>query len=379
MKQFYIIVFCLMHFSLAACDEQKKFFGDSLEKKLDSLVPLLLKEHKVPGVSLAVIRNGKLYWTKGYGMADKEKKNPVSSTTRFNIGSVSKTFTAFAVLMLAEKGMINIDSPIHKYLKRWQLPSSKFDHQKLTIRRVLSHTAGLSVAGYHGVYKPGDALPTLAQSLSGYEGSDGALYVMQEPGSVLRYSSGGYTLLQLMIEDVTGKSFSEFMQKEIFDPLAMKHTSYDWSIIKSTVATPYDEKGNAWPQYHYVEQGSGGIYTTAADLAKFVSLLVPKKQPEKSLLKAITIQQMITAAEATNGFYGLGVKMFPVSKNELLVSHDGANEGWRANYLLHPQKEDGVILLANSDVGGRIGAPIFCTVFSFTKVDMSPLCSTIKY
>ncbi|MFN2439079.1 MAG: serine hydrolase domain-containing protein [Chitinophagaceae bacterium] len=193
MKQFNIILFCLMHFSLLACDEEKKVFGDSLEKKLDSLVPLILKEYKVPGVSLAVIRDGKVFWTKGYGMADKEKKIPVSSITRFNIGSVSKTFTAFAVLMLSERGMINIDSPIHKYLKRWQLPFSKFDNKKVTIRRVVSHTAGLSVAGYHGIYKPGDALPTLVQSLSGYEGSDGALYVMQEPGTVMRYSSGGYT------------------------------------------------------------------------------------------------------------------------------------------------------------------------------------------
>jgi CubicO group peptidase (beta-lactamase class C family) len=183
----------------------------------------------------------------------------------------------------------------------------------------------------------------------------------------------------MMIEDVSGKPFSEFMRKEVFDPLGMAHTSYDWYIIKSTVATPYDEKGNAWPHYQYVEHGSGGIYTTASDLAKFVSLLVTKKLSAKPLLKAEAIQQMITAAEATNGFYGLGVKMFPVSKNEMLLSHDGANEGWRANYLLQPQKGDGVILLANSDMGGRIGAPIFCTVFSFTKVDMSPLCSTIKY
>ncbi|MDQ3682927.1 MAG: serine hydrolase, partial [Bacteroidota bacterium] len=121
------------------------------------------------------------------------------------------------------------------------------------------------------------------------------------------------------------------------------------------------------------------VYTTAGDLAKFVSLLVTKTLPVKPLLKAEAIEQMITAAEATKGFYGLGVKLFPVSKNELLVSHDGANEGWRANYLIHPQKGDGVILLANSDMGGRIGAPIFCTVFSFTNVDMSPLCSTIKY
>jgi CubicO group peptidase (beta-lactamase class C family) len=379
MKQLYIIVFCFMHLSLSAYDKQKKFFGDSIEKKLDSLVPLLLKEYKVPGVSLAVIRDGKVYWAKGYGMADKEKKMPVSTTTRFNIGSVSKTFTAFAVLMLAEKGLISIDSPINLYLSRWQLPTSKFDHQKVTIRRVLSHTAGLSVAGYHGVYKPGDSLPTLAQSLSGYDGSDGGLYVMQEPGSIFRYSSGGYTLLQMMIEDITGKPFSEFMQKEIFDPVGMTQTSYDWSIIKSTVATPYNEKGNAWPQYQYVEQGSGGIFTTAADLAKFVSLLITKKPLSKPLLKAETIQQMITAAEATKGFYGLGVKMFAVSKEEMLISHDGANEGWRANYLLQPQKGDGVILLANSDMGGRIGAPIFCTVFSFTNVNMAPLCSTIKY
>ncbi|MFN2457154.1 MAG: serine hydrolase domain-containing protein [Chitinophagaceae bacterium] len=377
---YYTILLCFLQLLFSACSvQQKKTYGDNLERKLDSIVPLLLKQHRVPGVSIAVIRNGKVFWSKGYGMADKEKNIPVSSSTRFNIGSVSKTLTAFAVLMLDERGIINIDSPIHRYLKRWQIPSSSFDVKKVTIRRVLSHTAGLSVAGYHGVYKPGETLPTLMQSLSGYEGSDGALYVMQEPGSALRYSSGGYTLLQLMIEDITQQPFSAFMQKEIFSPLGMTNTSYDWVVIKKSVATPYNENETAWPQYQYVEQGSGGIYTTAEDLAKFLSMLTIKGPSFKSLLRHETIQQMITPAESTKGFYGLGVKIFAVSKDETLVSHDGANEGWRANYLLHPQKGDGVILLANSDLGGRIGAPVFCTVFSFTQVNMSPLCSTVKY
>jgi len=374
-----ILLLCSLSLHVWASNDQKHIYKDGLEKKLDSLVPLLLKEHQVPGVLLAVIRNGKLYWSKGYGLADKEKNIPVTANTVFNIGSASKTLTAFAVMMLAEKKMIHLDSAVGHYLKRWQLPASKFDHEKITIRRILSHTAGLSVTGYHGIYKPEDKLPSLEQSLSGYEGSDGALYVMQEPGTSLRYSSGGYTLLQLIIEDVTGKPFAEFMKKEIFDPLGMKHTSYDWPIAKTNAATPYNEKGMAWQQYQYVESGSGGVYTTAEDLAKFISLFTAKQPTNPSLISNESITQMIRAAEATNGYYGLGVKIFPVSKTETLVSHDGANEGWRANYMLQPQKGDGVILLANSDLGGRIGAPVFCTVFSFTKVDMSPLCSSIKY
>lgn len=350
---------------------------DSLEIDLDKLVPALLNETHVPGVSIAVIRNHEVVLAKGYGIADKSTNKPITTGTRFQIGSVSKTLTAFAILKLAEEEKIVLDSSVEKYLKSWRLPESKFDNRGVTIRRVLSHTAGLSVRGYHGIFKPGDKLPTLVESLNGYEGSDGALRVVSGPGTHFEYSSGGYTLLQQLIEDVTGISFENYMKEEIFLPLNMKNTGYKWSAeLQSKVATPYDENGKAWPHYQYIESASGGVYTTASDLAEFLTLLYQAKK-RNEIIKTATVQQIVLPAPGTGGKYGLGTKIFPVNDSINLISHDGANEGWRAAYYLHIPSGDGIIMLTNSDIGGKVGAPIICTVFKRSSVDLSKLCAGI--
>ena len=310
---------------------------DSLEGELDTLVPQLLKKENVPSVSLAVIRNGKVLLVKAYGLADKLINTPASIATIFQIGSVSKTLTAFAVLRLAEQKMINLDDPIGKYLKRWQLPASKYDNNGVTIRRVLSHTAGLSISGYHGVFVPGDKLPSLPESLNGYSGSDGALQVIHEPGSIFQYSSGGYTLLQLLIEDVTNTSFEKYMLENVFYQLGMKNTVYSWSKeLEQSVATPYDDKGDRWLHYQFAESGSGGVYTTATDLARFLIILCDGGKSDD--FKKYS-SQMITPSPGTGNNYGLGCKIFPINETQKVITHDGANEGWRAAYYIHPPKE----------------------------------------
>lgn len=379
----HIFLFCLpgivLLFSVSVgCQVSTAFqSGDSLEMELDKLVPSLLQETQVPGLSIAVIRKGQIVLAKAYGWANKADKKPATSNTKFQVGSVSKTLTAFAVLQLAEEGKINLDSSIEKYLKSWHLPKDKYENQLVTIRMVLSHTAGLSVRGYHGVYKPGDQLPNLQESLNGYTGSDGALKVIHDPGTKFQYSSGGYTLLQLLIQDITGVSFAEYMHNKIFSPLKMNNTVYDWSgELEKTVAIPYDENGNPCPHYQFTESASGGVYTTASDLAKFLTLLC-SNNIKNSLVKPGTILQMITPAPGTEGKYGLGCKIFPVNEKVTMIMHDGANEGWRAAYYLHPSTGDGIILLANSDRGGKAGAPVICTVFKSTTVDLSNLCKGI--
>ena len=376
---FMILLFQLIPLNSCSSAAQLQI-KDILEAELDTLIPKLLKKEGVPGVSIAVIKAGKVVWAKGYGKADTRKNIPVDVNTIFQIGSVSKTLTAWGVMKLAEMRRINLDSPIDKYLKRWQLPALQYDNKQVTIRRVLSHTAGLSVRGYNGVFKPGEKLPTLEQSLSGYTGSDGSLHVIQEPGKGYSYSSGGYTLLQLMIEDVTGLPFHQYMQTEIFHPLHMFNTVYEWtSELKSAVATPYNKDGEAYPHYQFVEQGSGGIYTTVTDLARFIAATTSSTdQPAgRGVLQSHSVTQMIKPAEGTNREYGLGYKMAPMTQTEMLVSHDGANEGWRAAFYLHPSKGDGIVLLVNSDAGGKIGAPIICAVFARSKIDISSLCSTL--
>ncbi|MCI0487632.1 MAG: beta-lactamase family protein [Blastocatellia bacterium] len=358
--------------------------ADSLEVELDALIPKLLDRQGVPGVSIAVIRGGEFVWSKGYGLADKEKGTPVGRETRFNIGSVSKTMTAWAVMTLVEKGLVDLDAPACRYLKRWHLPESEFDNDKVTLRRLLSHTSGLSTypasASING-YLPGEKMPTLEEALSRSYGTFGNLRVTREPGGDFQYNNGNYVILQLLIEDVAGRSFADYMKRTIFDPLGMSHTTYEWSPeLRASVATPYDQNGEAWPHYQYVERGSGGVYTTASDLAQFVTTISDtRNQPAgRGILKAETVGQMISPAAGTEGKYGVGYKMFPVSNELRLISHDGANEGWRAMFLVHPQKGDGIVILANSDIGGKVAAPIICAVFARTTVDLSPLCKEVS-
>jgi CubicO group peptidase (beta-lactamase class C family) len=360
--------------------EQK---GESPEAALDSLVPNLLKQEGVPGVSIAFIKGGEVVWAKGYGLADKSKGATVGLTTRFNIGSVSKTLTAWTVMTLVEKGQVVLDAPVDRYLKRWHLPKSDFDNNQVTVRRLLSHTAGLSVypvgvtADPAGLFRPGDKLPALEEALSRSRGSFGRLRVIHEPGTRYEYNNGGYAILQLLVEDVTGETFADYMQHAIFHPLRMSDTGYTWSPeLQASVATPYNRDGEAWPHYLGVAQGSGGVYTTASDLARFVAAVsgTESQPPGRGVLKPQTVQQMIVPADGTGGVYGLGYKMAPVSKDVQLVTHDGANEGWKAMFLIHPQKGDGVVILTNGDQGGRIMAPIACACFALTTVDLSPLC-----
>jgi CubicO group peptidase (beta-lactamase class C family) len=243
---------------------------------------------------------------------------------------------------------------------------------------VLSHTGGLNVRGYHGIFNPGFKYPDLIESLSGYEGSDGGLSVVREPGTEMVYSSGGYTLLQLLIEEVSGMAFEKFMDESIFKPLGMNSTGYSWrgKFQNKKIAVPYNAEKKAQPYYPGPELGSGGCYTTATDLAKFVALVYVNNPP--LILSRSGINEMTIPAKNTNDQYGLGYKIFPVSDTLHLLAHDGANEGWRAQFMIDSKSGDGVVALINSDEGGKIMAPVICAVFFGSKVDMSPLCNSLK-
>jgi CubicO group peptidase (beta-lactamase class C family) len=206
--------------------------------------------------------------------------------------------------------------------------------------------------------------------------------VVAESGTRFEYNNGNYNVLQLLIEDVTGKPFAEYMQETLFKPLGMPNTSYKWTPeLQAAVATPYNPNGEVWAHYQGVGQGSGGAYTTASDLARFVAAAMPETKGAsagRGVLKPETVRQMIVPADNTNGDYGFGYKMFPVSKEVRLISHDGANEGWRAMFLMDPEKGDGIVILTNSDIGGKIMGPIVCAWSERTTIDMSPLCKSVS-
>lgn len=324
-----------------------------------------MQELHVPGAALALIDHGEVIWTKGYGVADKTTGTPATPETVFQAASISKSVTAWGVMRLAQEGKLSLDAPVERYLTRWHLPPSNFDNSGVTIRRLLSHTAGLSIPGYPGV-APGNPLPTLEQALSGEAGAAGSVRVEFAPGTKFSYSGGGYTLLQLVIEEIAHDTFASYMRHEVLQPLGMTHSSFEWTPeIQGSTATAYDQTGNRLPNFLYAEQAAAGLYTTAADLAKFVSagMTGPKGEVAgRGVLTQETFLQMVSPAPATNGQYGLGFDIQKLPGGLRMVYHPGSNRGWAGMIAELPEGRQGLVLLMNGDGGDILATQV---VFAF--------------
>lgn len=320
------------------------------ENLLDKHVPNLLNTHKVPGLALAIVDESGVLVKKGYGYADVAKQKPVKSTTGFNIGSVSKLFTAWAIMQLVTDDKIKLDNPVESYLSRWQIPVSEFDKSKVTIRSLLSHTAGLSVHGYPG-YQPGEALPTLEESLNGNIREDERVFIKLPPQTKWKYSGGGYTILQLLIEEISGKAFMEYMESELFSRMKMKQTSFDINanILKKS-AKPYNEEGNEIKLERFTAQAAAGLHTNLDDMIVFAQ----NNLNESELLSEKIKSEMRIPIEITNGRYGLGYGYFPVGPGKFVVGHAGSNDGWEAAFMIDPSDEQAIILLSNGSNGKKV-------------------------
>ena len=181
-----------------------------------------LAHHKVPGLSIAVINGGKVEWSKQYGVRDTKTGEPVGATTLFQVASITKPVTATVALKLVEKGVLDLDRDVNGHLKSWKVPENELTReQKVTLRRLLSHSAGLTVSGFRG-YAAGEPVPSILQVLDGTPPANSApIRVDKTPGSGFRYSGGGYTVLQLLIEDVTGRSLADLTEEMVLKPAGM--------------------------------------------------------------------------------------------------------------------------------------------------------------
>jgi len=202
---------------------------DDLRARLDAEIPSLMAKHRVPGVAIALMHPSEGAWVRGYGYADTASKAPVTDQTVFQAGSLSKPVSAWGVMRLVQQGKVDLDAPVSRYLTRWRLPRSRFDPAGVTVRRLLSHTAGLSVSGYLG-YEPDVPVPSLEKQLaSGPDAAegDGEVRIAYPPGKQDHYSGGGYTVLQLLIEEVSGQSFAAYMKTNVLEPLGMIHSTFE--------------------------------------------------------------------------------------------------------------------------------------------------------
>jgi CubicO group peptidase (beta-lactamase class C family) len=233
-----------------------------------------MKEKGINGVSIAVIRNYKIAWAKGYGLADKEANKPVTTQTLFQAASISKSLNGVGVLKLVQDKKIDLYTDINTYLKSWKFPYDTVSHgKKITVANLLSHTAGLSVHGFAG-YERGDSTPTIRQILDGKRPANSdAVRSMFEPGLRSEYSGGGITISQLIVSDVTGEKYAKYMQQNVLDPMGMKMSSYLPAKDKEQfLATGYRGNGEEIKgKYHiYPEQAAASLWTNPADLSKYI-------------------------------------------------------------------------------------------------------------
>jgi CubicO group peptidase (beta-lactamase class C family) len=315
----------------------------------------------VGNYAMATFRDGIVEFEKFHSAG-----KPVDRNTIFQVASLSKWISAFGVMKLVEDGNLDLDAPVSKYLTRWQLPPSKFDNEKVTIRRLLSHTAGLTDGlGYSG-FKTGTPVQTIEESLTkasdADEGSSGSVYVGVEPGSEFIYSGGGYTLLQLLVEEVSGKSFASYMKESVFEPLGMNHSTYIWDESSANVlAEFYNSDSSISEHFRYTALAATSLYTSLSDLELFFQAHLEGKDTEpigRNIISPETVKMMREPNGQKMGIdiWGLGTVLYATTDdNDFIIGHDGkSTPPINTSIRLNPETGDGIIIL-------ETGNPIIAT------------------
>jgi len=302
------------------------------------------------------------------GQQFSSRGRPVDGHSLFQVASLSKWITAWGVMTLVEQGRIDLDAPVSRYLKRWKLPPSEFGNDGVTVRRLLSHTAGLTDGlGYRG-FAPGQTPQTLPQSLTraadAMPFTAGVVRVGMKPGSAWRYSGGGYTLMQLTIEDVTGESFNAYMRRAVLLPLGMRESTYV-APDPAHLADVFGADGKPATRYTFTALAPASLYTSTADLTRFLQAQIegPDGAPAgRGVLRPATLALMRHPQATLFGFpiWGLGnILYISTDSGGFVVGHDGNNyPAINTTARIDPATGDGIIVLesGSSILASEIGS-----------------------
>lgn len=360
---------------------QNKSLANRIEEVENNLIPFVpikdfkgwnildrMKYYKVPGVSIAVIKDYKIDWAKGYGMADTSKNIPVTTETMFSAGSISKFLMAVTALKMVEKGQIELDKPINNYLTSWKITENDLTKKTpITLKMLLSHSAGTSQSSYFG-FTPTQPLPTIVEILSGAKVSETRpVVVNSEPNTAFRYSGGGSMIAQMALMDISKKSFSDLTQELLFDKLEMSNSTFEQPIpSKFTKQTSWAYSSASWFKgmpYVYPQQAAAGLYTTPTDLAKFFIDVQKSYIGKGKILSEDTTKKMLTPQQnVSDGSYkeqiGIGPFLIQRTDNEdpngVYFEFTGVNAGFLAYGIGSVTNGNGVIIMLNSgdDVNG---------------------------
>jgi len=320
----------------------------------DAFMEKTLKDWNAPGIGVGIVVGDKLVFAKGYGVTEFGGSQRVDTATLFQAGSISKPVAAMVALKRVQDGKIALDENINNKLQTWKLPDNEFTaKKKVTLANLLSHTGGLTVHGFPG-YAVDEKIPTLPQVLDGTEPANtAAVRVDMEPGTKFRYSGGGTTIAQLAIMDIEKKPYPQIAKETVLGPLNMTNSTYsqplpdDW---RKKAASGHRGNGStvAGKIHVYPEMAAAGLWTTPADLARFgIEVQLSYAGRSNKILSQQMIEKMVTPFMEE---VGLG---FFIDKhgNSVYFGHGGADEGFRAQLLMHREKGYGAVVMVNSDNG----------------------------
>lgn len=348
----------------AAKEESTQAQIQKVEKSIGPLqgsggetVPLdietIMKSLHAPALTVAVIKDYKIIWAKAYGVTESGGSTPITTKTLFQAGSISKPVAATGMLKLVEQGKLSLDEDVNVKLKEWKVPENEFTvKEKVTLRRLASHTGGLTVHGFPG-YDVDDKLPTVPQILDGVKPANTApVRVEFVPGTKMQYSGGGITIEQLLMTEVSGKPFPALLKESVLDKIGMTDSSYEQPLPKNWFArTPSgtDVNGKAvhGKSHIYPEMAAAGLWTTPTDLGKFaIEIALSKNGKSNKVLSQKTVQEMLTPVmdEAGLGF-------FIAKERPGEFGHNGADEGFQALLVMNWETGDGFAAMSNSDNG----------------------------
>lgn len=311
----------------------------------------IAEQRKTGNVSFILLEGGASVASFHFSNGEK-----VDNQTVFQVASLGKWLTAWGIMVLVEEDKINLDASVSTYLTRWQLPASEYDASGVTVRRLLSHTAGLGDSlGYDGFDTAQDRQTleaSLTKAADASPGKDGKTVLGSEPGSGWNYSGGSYTLLQLVIEEVSGAGFPEFMQDRVFAPLDMDRTTFDHAeAIELGLAQNFKADGSTEPFRWYTALAATSLFTTSEDLAKFISAQAPGVSNPVLSAEMMALIQEPHASDLGADIWGLGTMLYaPNNSGDFIIGHDGSNEpAINTAARLDPATGDGIIILSTGN------------------------------
>jgi len=319
-----------------------------------------LQFYKVPGVSVAVMQDGKVEWARGFGVTSAEGGKPVDAETLFQAASISKHVAAMVALHVVDEGKLSLDEDVNLKLRSWKVPENEFTKtEKVTLRRLLNHSAGLTVHGFPG-YAAGAPVPSLVEILDGKKPANtDPIRVDVVPGTLWRYSGGGYEVMQQLVMDVTGKPFPQLAREIVLGPLGMSRSTYEQPLpsrFEGNAASAHHADGAAIPgKWHtYPEMTAAGLWTTPSDLLRVVREL----QIGGHVLKPETQRQMLTKVL---GDYGLGLALAETG-GQKSFSHGGSNAGFQCMMFGYVEGGRGAVVMTNGDRGGALAGEILRSI-----------------